>query len=69
VPANSYVLIDATRADFIDQDVIEEINNFLIHAYLKNIRTEIKRSENKPMQSLITPLKKVNHETLRETVA
>jgi len=53
VPANSSILIDATRADFIDKDIIEEINNFLAHAHLKNIKVEIKRSMNKSMHTLI----------------
>ena len=44
VPENAHVLFDATRADFIDKDVIEEVNNFLCHAHLKNIKVEIKRS-------------------------
>lgn len=52
VPENAFVLIDATRADFIDKDVIEEVNNFLCHAHLKNIRVEIKKSLNKPMHLL-----------------
>lgn len=52
VPENAYVLIDATRADFIDKDVIEEVNNFLCHAHIKNIRVEIKRSAHKPMHLL-----------------
>jgi MFS superfamily sulfate permease-like transporter len=52
VPANAFVLIDATRADFIDKDIIEEVNNFLVHAHLKNIRVEIKKSVNKPMHIL-----------------
>ncbi|MDD2794220.1 MAG: SulP family inorganic anion transporter, partial [Sediminibacterium sp.] len=34
VPENAFVMIDATRADFIDKDVIEEVNNFLCHAHL-----------------------------------
>ena len=54
VPANSFVIIDATRADFIDKDVIEEINNFMIHAGLKNIKVEIKKSPNKPMHTLFS---------------
>ena len=54
VPANSYVLIDATRADFIDKDIIEEINNFMLHAGLKNISVEIKLSQHKPMHNLFT---------------
>jgi MFS superfamily sulfate permease-like transporter len=52
VPENSYVIIDVTRADFIDKDIIEEINNFLKHAHLKNIKVEIKKSESKTMHSL-----------------
>ncbi|ULQ56160.1 SulP family inorganic anion transporter [Flavihumibacter rivuli] len=44
VPENAYVLIDATRADFIDKDVIEVIEDFMKHAHLKNINTELKKS-------------------------
>lgn len=52
VPANAFVIIDATRADFIDKDVIEEINNFLCHAYLKKIKVEVKTSQHKSMHNL-----------------
>lgn len=52
VPENAYVLIDATRADFIDKDVIEEINNFMTHAHLKNISVEIKKSQYKQVHLL-----------------
>ena len=59
VPAGAYVLIDATRADFIDKDVIEEINNFMLHAHLKNIRIEIKASQYKTVHLLFNePIKK-----------
>jgi MFS superfamily sulfate permease-like transporter len=44
VPPNSYVLIDTTRADFIDKDIIDVVNEFLHHAHLKNIRVEVKKS-------------------------
>ena len=44
VPENAYVLIDAARADFIDKDVVEVIEDFMKHAYLKNITVEFKRS-------------------------
>jgi MFS superfamily sulfate permease-like transporter len=47
VPENSFVLIDATRADYIDKDVIEVIEDFMMHAHLKNIKVELKRSINK----------------------
>jgi len=52
VPQDSLVYIDALRADFIDKDVIEVINDFLKHAHLKNIRVEVKKSMQKPMHSL-----------------
>jgi len=52
VPPNSFLLIDATRVDFIDKDIIEEVNNFLVHAHLKNIKVEIKKSMNNTMHSL-----------------
>jgi len=41
------VLIDASRADFIDKDVIETIEDFMLHAPLKNITVELKRSMHK----------------------
>jgi len=47
IPENASVLIDASRADFIDKDVIEVIEDFTIHAHLKNIKVEVKRSQYK----------------------
>jgi MFS superfamily sulfate permease-like transporter len=47
VPENSYVMIDAQRADFIDRDVVEVIEDFMIHAPLKNVRVELKLSKYK----------------------
>lgn len=44
VPENSSVLIDATRADYIDKDVVEVIEDFMLHAHLKNITVELKKS-------------------------
>jgi len=44
VPEKSYVLIDLSRADFVDFDIIEIIEDFLKHAPLKNITVEIKQS-------------------------
>ena len=44
VPEGAAVLIDASRADFIDKDIIEVIEDFMIHAPLKDIRVELKRS-------------------------
>ncbi|HEY6976168.1 MAG TPA: SulP family inorganic anion transporter [Chitinophagaceae bacterium] len=53
VPKNASVLIDIARADFIDKDVIEVINDFMKHAHLKNIRVQIKRSQLKRNHQLI----------------
>jgi len=44
VPAHSFVLIDAARADYIDRDVVEVIEDFTRHAHLKGIKVEIKSS-------------------------
>ena len=47
VPADSSVLIDISRADFIDKDIVETIEDFMLHAPLKNIRVELKQSSHK----------------------
>jgi MFS superfamily sulfate permease-like transporter len=52
IPRHAYVLIDTTRADYIDKDVIEEVNNFLVHAHFKKVRVEIRKSQNKSMHLL-----------------
>ncbi|MEO5682881.1 MAG: SulP family inorganic anion transporter [Chitinophagaceae bacterium] len=44
VPEDSYVIIDAGRADFIDKDVIGVIEDFMKHAHLKDIQVELKKS-------------------------
>jgi len=53
VPANAFVLIDMTRADFIDKDVIDVVNEFLHHAHLKNIKVELKKSRYKSLHQLV----------------
>jgi MFS superfamily sulfate permease-like transporter len=57
VPENGSVLIDISRADFIDKDVIEVINDFMKHAHLKNIKVQIKKSQVKKDHQLIAPTK------------
>ena len=52
VPVNSFVIIDASRADFIDKDIIEVINDFMKHAHVKNIHVEIKKSNFKSTHNL-----------------
>jgi MFS superfamily sulfate permease-like transporter len=54
VPENAAVIIDATRADFIDKDVVEVIEDFMKHAPLKNIRVQLKRSLHR-QQGFATP--------------
>ncbi len=44
IPENSSVLIDVSRADFIDPDVIEVVEDFLKSSTLKNIHIEIKQN-------------------------
>ena len=47
VPEDAFVLIDASRADFIDKDVVEVIEDFTRHAGLKNIRVQVKTATTK----------------------
>jgi MFS superfamily sulfate permease-like transporter len=59
VPADAFVLIDMSMADFIDKDIIDVVNEFLQHAHLKNIRVEIKKSRFKSGHQLINEQKTV----------
>lgn len=58
LPNNSYVLIDVKKADFIDKDVIDEINDFLCHVHLKNISVSFSLHEYNPNHLLINYTKK-----------
>lgn len=53
LPMDSYVLIDVKKADFIDKDVIDEINDFLCHIHLKNISVSFSLHEYNPNHLLI----------------
>lgn len=70
VPRNSYILIDASRADFIDRDVIEVIEDYMKHAHLKNITVELKKGQYKDLgfngisESLKNQVKTNNYETI-----
>jgi MFS superfamily sulfate permease-like transporter len=44
LPDDCSILIDMTRADFIDRDVLDVIEEFTHHAHLKGIRVEIRRN-------------------------
>jgi MFS superfamily sulfate permease-like transporter len=49
VPEDSFVIIDTTRADFIDRDIVEVIEHFMKHAHLKNIKVDLKKSSYKDL--------------------
>jgi MFS superfamily sulfate permease-like transporter len=53
IPENAFVLIDITRAEFIDKDIIDVVNDYLQHAHLKNITVEIKKSGFKLAHQLV----------------
>lgn len=42
IPVNSNLLIDASKTDYVDKDIVEIVNDFIQHAPLKNIKVEIK---------------------------
>ena len=44
IPENAFVIIDLTKAEFIDKDIIDTINEFKINAVVKNIAITIKKS-------------------------
>lgn len=53
VPANSNLLIDLTQAEYLDRDVIDTINEYALHASLKNINFTIKKNEHNPLHKLV----------------
>lgn len=54
IPENTFLLIDAVQADFIDQDVVDTINEFTHHAHLKNIKVELKKNSGNKMHAYFT---------------
>ncbi len=44
IPENAFVIIDLTKAEYIDKDIIDTINEFNINAITKNITVSIKKS-------------------------
>jgi MFS superfamily sulfate permease-like transporter len=46
IPDNASVLIDATRANFIDHDVLESIKDFIESSTVRNIDIEIRKTHN-----------------------
>lgn len=53
IPPDAFVIIDASRADFIDKDIIEVINEFMQHAHLENIKVTLKKNANNQLHQLL----------------
>lgn len=51
IPDNSKILIDSTKADFVDIDIIEAVDDFIDSAPNRNIKISVKTTPTKP-QSL-----------------
>lgn len=60
IPENANLVIDVARAEYIDKDVIDEVNNFLYHAHLKNIKVELKTSQSNALHSLFLTSQNIN---------
>jgi MFS superfamily sulfate permease-like transporter len=50
IPDDTAVLIDATRSEFIDKDIVEVMDDFIVNAEKRNIRVYIKRTQGKDKQ-------------------
>jgi hypothetical protein len=53
-------VIDVARAEYIDKDVIDEVNNFLYHAHLKNIKVSLKTSQSNALHGLFLTSQNMN---------
>src|SRR5690606_38837706 len=53
IAPNSKLMIDMSRAEFIDQDIDETIEEFQKHAALKNITVTVKRSAVSPSTKIV----------------
>jgi MFS superfamily sulfate permease-like transporter len=54
IPSDAFLIIDVSKANFIDKDIVEEINNFILNAASRNIKVEIKESHLKSVHKLFT---------------
>jgi MFS superfamily sulfate permease-like transporter len=60
IPRNSFVIIDTTKADYVDKDIIDVINDYLEHASLKNITVEIKKNDSNPIHTFFKIPSQIN---------
>lgn len=58
LPHGAHILVDASKADFIDRDIIEVINEFSMHASLKEINIEVKFNDYNPQHQLFQSINK-----------
>lgn len=54
IPDNTSVLIDATKSVFIDNDIVEQVDNFIANAAKRNIRVYIKHGSSKTFFNDVT---------------
>jgi MFS superfamily sulfate permease-like transporter len=59
IPNNQAVLIDASKSNFIDQDIVDLINDFIINAELRNVRIYIKRKAGDNKEFFNDPVNRV----------
>jgi MFS superfamily sulfate permease-like transporter len=60
VPENANLVIDVARAEYIDKDVIDEVNSFLYHAHLKNIKVAIRTNPSNALHRLFLTIQNIN---------
>lgn len=55
IPDGAAVLVDATRCDFIDRDVIDSVNDFIVGSAVRDIKVYIKREHSDQKEIFIDP--------------
>jgi hypothetical protein len=53
-------VIDVARAEYIDKDVIDEVNSFLYHAHLKNIKVALRTNPSNALHRLFLTIQNIN---------
>jgi MFS superfamily sulfate permease-like transporter len=59
VPENANLVIDVARAEYIDKDVIDEVNSFLYHAHLKNIKVALRTNPSNALHRLFLTIQNI----------
>lgn len=58
IPDDQAVLIDASKSTFVDQDVVEVVNDFIVNSESRNIRVYIKRKAGETKEIFNDPHKR-----------